>query len=47
MPFKRSVAIVFCVCLLGTGLPVPAQAALIASDQLLPAEPGARARIDI
>jgi hypothetical protein len=46
MPFRKFVAAVFCVCLLGSGLPVPAHAALIASDQLLPAESGARARIN-
>ena len=47
MAFKKLVATVFCVCLLGTGLPVPAHAALIGSAQLLPGDhSGARARID-
>lgn len=45
MSFKKFVAAVFCVCLLGTGLPIPAHAALVASDQLLVGESAARARI--
>jgi hypothetical protein len=45
MPFKKIVATVFCACLLGTGLPAPAHAGLIGSEQLLP-DSGARARID-
>jgi hypothetical protein len=45
MQFKKLVAAVLCVCVLGTGVPVPAHAALVASDQLLLGESAARAHI--
>jgi hypothetical protein len=35
MRFKRLIAVVSCTFMLGTGLPLPAHAALIGTEQLL------------
>jgi hypothetical protein len=45
MQFKRIIAVVSCALLLGTGLPVPAHAALVSSEQLLEGPSGARQTI--
>jgi hypothetical protein len=45
MRFKGTIAIVSCALMLGTGLPMPAQAALVSSEQLLQNESTARDKI--
>jgi hypothetical protein len=45
MQFKRFIAIVSCALMLGTGLPMPAHAALVSSEQLLQSESTARGKI--
>ncbi|HEX4596441.1 MAG TPA: PA2779 family protein [Burkholderiaceae bacterium] len=46
MRFKRTLAIVSCALMLGTGLPMPAHAALVSSAQLLQGESTARDKIN-
>ena len=45
MRFKGTIAIVSCLLMLGTGLPIPARAALVSSEQLLQGESTARDKI--
>ncbi len=45
MQIKRIIAIVSCTFMLGTGLPLPAHAALIGTEQLLQSDSSARAKI--
>jgi hypothetical protein len=45
MQLNRIIAIVSCTLMLGTGLPVPAHAALVSSEQLLQGQSGARQTI--
>ena len=45
MRFKGAIAIVSCALMLGTGLPVPAHAALVGSEQLLQSQSTARDKI--
>jgi hypothetical protein len=45
MQFKRLIAVVSCTFMLGTGLPLPAHAALIGTEQLLQCDSSARAKI--
>jgi hypothetical protein len=45
MRFKGTIALVSCALMLGTGLPMPAQAALVSSAQLLQGESTARDKI--
>jgi hypothetical protein len=45
MRFKGTIAIVSCALMLGTGLPMPAHAALVTSEQLLQGESTARDKI--
>lgn len=43
---KQAVVTVSCACLLGAGFLMPAQAALIGSDQIVRSDSAARSRID-
>jgi hypothetical protein len=45
MQFKRIIAVVSCMFMLGTGLPLPAHAALIGTERLLQGDSSARAKI--
>ncbi len=45
MQFKKLIAVVSCMFMLGTGLPLPAHAALIGTEQLLQGDTSARAKI--
>ena len=45
MQFKKLIAVVSCTFMLGTGLPLPAHAALIGTEQLLQGDSSARAKI--
>jgi len=45
MQLRKLIAVVSCMCMLGAGLPLPAHAALIGSEQLLQADSSARAKI--
>jgi hypothetical protein len=45
MRFKKLIAVVSCTFMLGTGLPLPAHAALIGTEQLLQGDLSARAKI--
>jgi hypothetical protein len=45
MPFKKILASVSCACLLGVGLPLPAHAGLIGSEQILHNDSATRFKI--
>ena len=45
MQFKKLIAVVSCTFMLGAGLPLPAHAALIGTEQLLQGDSSARAKI--
>jgi hypothetical protein len=46
MQLKKAIAVVTCSFVLGTGLPLPARAALIGTEQLVQGDSSARAKIN-